>query len=797
MFKMFYKECQKYNNSFLLAIAVSITLLFASCSSEATKQKHLARGEEFLKLRKYQEAAMEFRSAADIDKTSAEAHWGLARTREGQADVGETINELRKVIELKNDHLDAKSKLGNYFLLIDPPQIGETEKLLGEIFAANPNFIEGHILKASLLSLQEKPEKEILEVLNHAISLDQNRIESYLSLARFYMKGEKSAEAEATIKKAVSVNEKSALGYLEYARFYGYSNRPAEAEAQFRKAVEVDPSNLETRQSLAEFYLAQRQLEKAELAFKQLAEAQGNSPEGKMQLADFYSAVNREEDAIVVFLDILKDSPEFVKARYRLGEIYLDRKEDAKVTEQVEKLLVINDTDAEALMLRARLKMQENNAEEAVKDLEEILKKQPSLKTALFYMAQARLALGQVEQARAFIGDLEKYHPKYLYSKLLKVQARFTANENQQALVQANDLLETIKRTFPNADINAQQFEQLRVRAVSARGQAYLALGKINEGRADLQEVLRLSPNSSNAYANLARLELATRNYTQAANHYEKSFSIDKKNFDALSGIVSVFKLQKQFAQAQARIDQVLAENAEQKDVKASLHYLKADVFTAEKNLASAEAELMKAIETDPEYLPAYSAYASILIGNNQTDRAIEQYKKVIEKKPSAAIYSLIGMLEDARQNFDEAEKNYRESLKISPDNSIAANNLAWIIAAYDKGNLDEALQLAQNCVDKNQNVAGFYDTLGLTYYKKGLHSPAVEQFKKAVSLDEAEANRTGVAPNPAYRVRLAMALNSMGDKPNAKKEVQIALKSEKDLNEQDASEAKKLLGNL
>ena len=740
---------------------------------------------------------MEFRAAADIDKTLADAHWGLARAREGQGDVFETINELRQTIELKSDHLDAKTKLGNYLLLVDPPQIQDTEKMLGEIFAVNPNFIEGHILKASLLSAQKKSDKEVLDVLNHAISLDQNRIESYLSLARFYMKTEKSGEAENTIKKAISVNPNLALGYLEYARFFSFTNRPVEAEGQFKKAVEVEPTNIETRESLANFYLGERQLEKAEQAFKELAEAQGNSPEGKMQLADFYSTVGREDDAINTFNEILKGAPEYVRARYRLGEIYLERKENEKVIEQVEKLLVINDTDAEALMLRARVKMQENKADEAVKDLEEILKKQPSLKTALYYMAQARLALGQVDQARAFIGDLEKYHPKYIYSKLLKVQASFTANENQQALVEVNELLDVAKRSYPTAEISAQQLEQLKVRALSARGQAYLALGKINEARADLQEVLKRSPNSSGAHVNLARVEQATRNFPLALNLYEKAFAIDKKNFDALSGIVSLFKQQKQFGQAQERIDKVLAEEGQPKDVLASLHYLKADVYTSENNLAAAESELQKSIELDNEYLPAYSAYASILIAQNQTDRAIEQYKKVIEKKPAAAIYSLIGMLEDARQNIDEAEKNYREALKITPDNPIAANNLAWIIAAYDKGNLDEALQLAQTCVDKNPTVAGFYDTLGLTYYKKGLPAPAVEQFKKAVALDEAEANRTGVSVNPAYRVRLAMALVSMGDKPNAKKEAEIALRREQDLSQQEAQEAKKLLGSL
>jgi len=794
---MFIKECQKFHTIFLLSVFVGLALIFTSCSSESGKQKHLLRGEEYLQQRKFQEAAMEFRAAADIDTNSAEAHWGLARAREGQGDISETVSELRQVVTLDPNNLEAKSKLGNYFLLFNPPHIAETEKLLAEIFAVNPNFIEGHILKASLLSAQNKPEKEILDTLQQAIALDANRIESYLSLARFHMKLGKAGEAENTLKKAISVNDKSSLGYLEYGRFFSYTNRPAEAETQFKKAIEVEPSNLESREALAGFYLAERQLNKAEQAYKDLAEAQANSPEGRTQLADFYALVGRETDAINVFEAILKDAPETARARYRLGEIYLERKETEKVNEQVEKLLAVNDTDAEAMMLRARVKIQDNNAEHAVKDLEEVLKKQPSLKSGLFYMTQARLALGQISEARAFIGDLEKYHPAYLYGKLLKVQASFAAGENDKALQQTNELLETLKKTNPSVETTAQELEQIRVRALSARGSAYLALGKINESRADLREVLRLSPNSSAASVNLAKVEAAARNSAEALSLYEKALAIDKKNFDALNGIVAVFKQRKNFAAAHETIDRALAENAAQKDTAASLHYLKADVFTAEKNPARAEAELQTAMQTDENYLPAYSAYAALLAGQNQIERAIEQYKKIVGKKPSAAVYTMIGMLEDARQNFDEAEKNYRQALEIAPDSSIAANNLAWIIAAYNRGNLDEALQLAQKSVDKNSSVAGFYDTLGMVYLKKGLSSPAVEQMKKAVSLDEAEAVRTGSAVNPAYRLRLGMALASAGDKPNARREVETALKREQNLSREEVQEARNLLGNL
>jgi tetratricopeptide (TPR) repeat protein len=793
---MILRECQIFKLKFLARIALcGLLAFFISCG--VSKDKHLARGEEYLQKRKYQEALMEFRAAADIDRDSAAAHWGLARAFESLEQFNEALEELKKTSDLAPDNLEAKTKLGNYYLLVSPPMIAETEKVLEEVFAKDPNFIEAHVLKASLFAVENKPEQEILDVLNGAIALNPNRTESYISLARFFMKQDKAKEAEAAIQKGVSVNQNAAVGYVEMGRFLVFADRAPEAEAQFRKATEVEPQNFEAREAIAEYYVAQKNYEKAEIAYRDLVQIQENSPEARVGLANFYAQIGRDAEAVTIFNQILQESPEYVRARYRLGEIYLEQKEPARVAEQIEALLKINDKDSEALLLRARLNLQDNRAEDAVKDLEEILKKLPSHRDALFVMTEARLALGQTDQARAFIGDLEKYHPNYLKTRLLKIQTAFADGDAENAFRLANDLYETSKGIVPNAGTVSREVAEIRVRALSARGLASLQLGKLAEARNDLQAVLNASPRSAGAMINLAKVAVAEKNPSEALKLYESALAADAKNFDALSGAVAVLNRQKQFAQAHAKVDEFLGTTADRKDVSAALHYLKADTFIAEKNNDSAEAELKKAMDADESYLPAYSAYAALLIQKNQTDAAIEQYKLAVAKKPSAALYTLIGMLEEARGQAPEAEKNYRRALEIAPETPIAANNLAWLIADGGQGNLDEALRLAQSAVNRRSNTAGYYDTLGWVYFKKGLYSPAVEQLKKAVALDEAVARRTGATTNAAFRLRLGTALASAGDKLSARREVETSLKGEQSLSQKEAQDAKSLLASL
>ncbi len=708
---------------------------------------------------------MEFRAVSEIDKDSAEAHWGLARAFENLGKYDETLNELRETVRLAPNNLEAKAKLGTYYLIAVPPNVAEAEKLVGDIFARDPNFVEGYILKAALFAASQKSEQEVIEILNQAVALNPNRTETYLSCARYFNRIKRPQEAEQWIQKGIAVNPNRSIGYLEYGRFLSSAARPSEAETQFVKAAQIEPANIEAQQSLADFYVAQRKFDQAEIAYRQMVEMQANSADSRLALGNFYKIVGREDDAIRTFSEIIKEKPEYVRARYRLGEIYLERRENAKTLEQVADLLKINSEDAEALTLRARVALQENKIEAAVKDLEDVLKKQPTQKDALFYMAQAQIALGQIEQARAFVGDLEKYHPNFLKTGLLKIQASFADGESQTAFRQANELLERLKIAYPNQDNDAQSLEELRVRALTARGLANLELGNAAEARSDLQTVQSLSPNSSAALVNLAKVASVEKNQAQAIDLYERALTADAKNFDALNGLINIFLRQKQYEAAANRINRAV-ETAAPGDL-AALHYLNASIYTAQKNVHAAEAELKKAIEIDESYLPAYSSYAASLAARNETGAAVEQYRKIVEKKPSSAVYTLLGILEDARNNHSEAEKHYRHALQIAPDSPIAANNLAWLIAD-NQGNLDEALTLSQAVVSKHQNVAGFHDTLGWVYYKKELSSPAVEQFRKAVALEESDAAKNGRSANSAYRLRLGMALASAGNKSSA-----------------------------
>ncbi|MFZ0063062.1 MAG: tetratricopeptide repeat protein [Pyrinomonadaceae bacterium] len=792
-------ECSKYvKYAALLSLLLTSLLVLSSCANpEKAKADHVSKGEAYLKESKFQEASIEFRNAVQIDDNYAAAHWGLARAYEGLLRAQETFDELRKTVQLDANNLDARVKLGTLYIAAsrgNAETIAQAEKLANEVIQKDPNHIEGHILMGTIYFARNEREKGLAE-LNRAVELDPKRVQSYLSLARFYVVTKDATKAEETFRRALSINYNSGLAHSEFGKFLVQANRLGEAQAEFEKAVEVQPADRNSRFVLASFYLVNKQLEKAEAAFKALADLEKDRPESQAVLADFYSSVNRLDEAAKIYQDILTKAPDFTTGRYRLGEILLNKGDAAGAIAQISEVLKTDSTNRQALVLRSRVRLQSGQTNEikaAIEDLKEVLRQEPNSKHGLYFMAQANFSLGLIDQARAFAGDLEKKHPDYLPAKLMQSQISLAAGDPKAAQRSTSDLIDRLNKTGPDPDNTPQMLTEMRSKAYITRGAAQAQLRNYAAARQDFIAAREVFPNSPDAFVNLAAVAGAENKFDEAIGFYENALAISATDGGALSGLLNIYVRQKELGKAHARIDQVLSSYPN----NAQLHYLKASIYSFERNVQGAEQELRKTIELDSNYLPAYAALGALFVNTQQQERAIAEYSKIIELRPdNPTAYILLGMIYDGRKQYDMSVDNYRKALEKDPNAVIAANNLAWLYAVEGKGNIDEAVRLAQGVVQRNPNIAGFTDTLGWIYYKKGLNGVAVEHLQNAVVLDEAAAKTNNAVPSPVYRYHLGMALKAKGDKDGARRELGMALKLGVRFN--DEEEARKALATL
>jgi tetratricopeptide (TPR) repeat protein len=405
-------------------------------------------------------------------------------------------------------------------------------------------------------------------------------------------------------------------------------------------------------------------------------------------------------------------------------------------------------------------------------------------------MADANLRLNQIEQARVFAGDLEKFYPNYLPAKLLQLQINLSAGDWQTAQRQASDLIDKLSKATPAPGVSAEMLSDVKAKALSARATTYVQMKNYAAARADFSAARDLAPNAPASYTNLAAEAGVEGKADEAMQLYERALQIDPTNFDALNGIVNLTLSKGEFDKAHARVDQAIAQKE-----SGPLHFLKGQIYGRQFNAQGVEAEMKRALELEPNFVPAFNALAALYINTNQPDQAVASLRDWAAKRPDDSNpYVLVGMIEDKRQNYDAADDAYHKALTVKPDDIFSANNLAWNYAEHGKGNLDEAMRLAQGVVQKYPEEPGFADTLGWVYFKKGLNAAAVEQLQKAVAKAQAQGT-----DSPVYRLHLGQALAAAGRKAEARQQLQQALGAGKDkgLTPEQAEDARRALANL
>jgi Tfp pilus assembly protein PilF len=157
---------------------------------------------------------------------------------------------------------------------------------------------------------------------------------------------------------------------------------------------------------------------------------------------------------------------------------------------------------------------------------------------------------------------------------------------------------------------------------------------------------------------------------------------------------------------------------------------------------------------------------------------AMASVKKAQETAPNNVTPHLqMALLHDSFGQFGDAKPVYEQVLRLQPDNPVALNNLAFILAESG-ADLDQALTMAQKARQQLPNDLNVADTLSWIYIKKNLADSAIGILRELV---EKQPSRS------TYSYHLAMALYQKGDKIQARRYAEMALKSQPPSNEEAA----------
>ena len=255
----------------------------------------------------------------------------------------------------------------------------------------------------------------------------------------------------------------------------------------------------------------------------------------------------------------------------------------------------------------------------------------------------------------------------------------------------------------------------------------------------------------------------------EAEAAFRDAVALNPDNTRALMGQVEVMVAEKKPQEALDLLQDQVAKYPERIDLRMALGNAAVRMGKYDVGIATFQEVLPKLDKDAKARADVYLRIGESYRRKGDTASAIASLRQAQQILPDdIVIGGTLALVQDQAGQSEEAEKQYRAVLKLDPDNGLAMNNLAYLLAD-NGGDLDEALQLAQRARAARQDLPAISDTLGWIYLKKGMTDAAVGMFDGLVQKEPG---------NPTFHYHLAMALLAKGDKFAATQQLTAALQS-------------------
>jgi tetratricopeptide (TPR) repeat protein len=737
-------------------LVVSLVTL-AGCS--ATKQAYLAKGNKLFAAGKYEDAALNYRTAIQKDAGFGDAYYrlGLASIKLNQG--REAYDALFRAVQLLPENVEAKKKFADVCLSLyladsSHPQIlySQIGKLADEFLSRNRNSYEGLMLRGYLASTDRKPQ-EAIDYFRQALRVNSSNAGVVTELAHLLIQNGQTQEGEQLASQLVD-RQKTSYGpaYDLLYSLYLNGGRPADAERILRAKADHNPKNADFVLQLAQHYNATHNAAEMSVAVQRLLDNPKDFPHAKLWVGDFYMGLRDYPRAMSYYQKGAEDHREAkTKVVYQIRNVFAllnqgKRDEAAAFAEQVK---AENPKNNEVLRLHADILLDSGKhelADAAVHEFLALSAQYPGDTTLRLQLGRAYRLKGDFDSARGQYLEAINQRSDLWAARYELADIALIRNQPKEAVQQASAILATL----PNDH---------RARLLYGRGLA--GTGDGDTARAVLLRLTHDFPQEAAPQVELGLLALAEKNFAEAIdilNRYRVNG--DDRTFAALA---NAYMNQKQIDQARATLNEGLGKWPNSSVLLEQL----AGTEAVAGHYDVAMAQFQKLLSADSKSIVLRRQLAEVADLQGDHGRAILYFQQAHQLAPDDAgvSVSLADALARAGRT-EEARTLYQAVANAHPENAPALNNVAFFLADTG-GDLDEALRLAKNALAKIPGQPSFSDTIGYIYLKKGMVDSAIQSFSTLAHRYPTSAS---------FRYHLGLALFQKGEKATARKELQAAL---------------------
>jgi tetratricopeptide (TPR) repeat protein/TolB-like protein/DNA-binding winged helix-turn-helix (wHTH) protein len=227
----------------------------------------------------------------------------------------------------------------------------------------------------------------------------------------------------------------------------------------------------------------------------------------------------------------------------------------------------------------------------------------------------------------------------------------------------------------------------------------------ISRAESSCATALALNPNLDVVHTSLGDLYQSTGRYADAKAAYETALAHDPSNVDALTGLGETFQHLNRLADAEASLR--TAVDVHPGDAQA---YNRLGVFyyqTGRFPEAATAFEYLVALE--PNNMRGFSNLASAYMLQGDFARAAPAFQRAIDIEPTKTAYSNLGLMYYYLGDLDAAIESHRHAVELAPNDYLARSNLGdalWVAGRQDEARkeFEKAEKMARDASDVNPN---------------------------------------------------------------------------------------------
>ncbi len=758
----------------LVVILAALALVSCSRDPNVAKKRYLENGNKYFTKGKYKEASIMYRNALQKDQRYGPAYYRLALTDLKLGRVPNALGELRRAIELlpkdQPEHQDSEIRLAEIYLAFtrESQFLSEVEGITKELLQRDPNSYDGHRLtgdldfvKAQTSFRAGRPEQsqklldDAIAEYRKAISIKAPNENLLMQLARALSADKQYAEAEKLYKQLIDKDKTYASAYTELFNVYLVQNKVADAEQILKAGAASNPKQINFLVLLASFYSGLKRHDDMVGVLNQIKGRAKDFDRAYLTVGDFYFRNGDMDEAMKQYKEgMAADSKQKATYQKRMIEVLMRQNKRTEASDVNAAILKDNPKDSDARGLQASLLLDRGDVQKAISELQSVVGAAPDNFVARYNLGRAHVARGEWEQARQQFTEAIRQRPDYVPARLGLAQLQVVLKEYDAAIKSVNEIMAIDKKNGPARMIEAA---------------ALLGQRKYADARQLLENLRKANPNSADVIFSLGMVALNEGKYKEAEETFRKGYELNPKDNRGMVGVVETLVQQKKSDEAVKFLQGELAKTPNRND----LHMALGNVAVRQGNFDLGIQEFQTVLNSLDKNSKArgevYLRMGETLRRKGDMNGAVAALYKAKEALPeNSMVISTLALSLDGTGRQQEAIQAYEQAVKLDPRNGIALNNLAFRIAETG-GDLDTALTYAQRAKQMMPNMNEVADTLGWIYLKKNLSENAMEIFQGLVT--KAPANST-------YRFHLGMALAQKGDKPRAIKELQQALRS-------------------